>query len=369
MKIRAIEPIAVRLPLVKPMVMAGVEIRHADNVLVRIESDSGVIGWGEAASAPSMTGETVASMTAAVSYLAPFLTDMQVTELEALDHEMAWRLYGNFAAKAAIDMALLDLLGRAQVRPVHTLLGPIKRERVPVLWLIGTGSLEGDVNEAMAKRGAGIRAFKIKVGGRDPLADATRTIAICDALGPGLLISADANQGYTVKEALAYVGAIAGSELDFLEQPVAADDLAGMARVAGDSTIAVGADEGIHHLADIECHHHERAAAGCSLKTIKLGGVRAVCRAGALCQRLGMKVNLACKIAESSIASAAVLQLAAVLPNLDWGVSLSSQYLAQDLVKRPVSVVDGEAQVPLGSGLGIEVDTDRIREFACRTDD
>ena len=99
------------------------------------------------------------------------------------------------------------------------------------------------------------------------------------------------------------------------------------------------------------------------MKTIKLGGLRAVYRASLLCQRLGMKVNLACKIAESSIASAAVMQLAAALPELDWGVSLSSQYLSEDVVKEPVRVVQGAAHVPPGPGLGIEVDADRVEAF------
>ncbi len=363
MKIIRIEPIAVSLPMVKPMQMAGVEIRSADNVLVRIVSDDSNIGWGEAASAPSMTGETVESMMAAVRYLTPFLIGMDAADLAALDREMAWRLYGNAAARAAIDIALLDLLGRAQVQPVHTLLGQKRRDRVPALWLIGTGSLEGDLEEARAKRAAGVTAFKIKVGGRDPLEDARRTIAVCEALGPGVLISADANQGYSVEAALAYVQAVAHTPLAFLEQPVAADDLAGMARVAAASRIAVGADEGLHNLDDLQRHHDARAASGGSLKTIKLGGVRAVYRAGLLCERLGMKVNLACKIAESSIASAAVMQLAATLPTLEWGVSLSSQYLRDDVVREPLRVVAGHAHVPAGPGLGVEVDPQKVEAF------
>jgi L-alanine-DL-glutamate epimerase-like enolase superfamily enzyme len=73
MKIKRVEPIAVSLPMKKPVVMAGVEIKRADNVLLRIEADNGIVGWGEAASAPTMTGETVESMMAAVAYLAPAL--------------------------------------------------------------------------------------------------------------------------------------------------------------------------------------------------------------------------------------------------------------------------------------------------------
>ena len=77
---------------------------------------------------------------------------MNAENFEAVDRELAWRMYGNHAAKAAIDMALLDLVGRARHQPVHELLGSKQRDRVPVLWLIGSGSLESDVAKARAKK-------------------------------------------------------------------------------------------------------------------------------------------------------------------------------------------------------------------------
>jgi L-alanine-DL-glutamate epimerase-like enolase superfamily enzyme len=366
MKIRRVEAFAVSLPMIKPMKMAGVEVRTADNVLVRVTSDAGESGWGEAASAPTMTGETVGSMLAAVRYLAPFLQGMDAENFEAIDRELARRMYGNHAAKAATDIALLDLVGRAHRKPVHELLGAKRRDRIPVLWLIGTGSLESDVAEARAKKVQGVTAYKIKIGIEGPKPDAQRTIAICDALGTGMLISADANQGYSVEAAIEYVRAVEHCSLDFLEQPVAGDDLEGMARVAAASRIAIGADEGLHSLRDIERHRDARAAQGGSLKTIKLGGLRAVYRAGMRCEQLGMHVNLACKIAESSIASAAILHAAAALPQLDWGISLSSQYLARDLARTPITVTEGFAEVPRGPGLGIEVDESAVSKFSLK---
>ncbi|MBI1397245.1 MAG: hypothetical protein GC151_14830 [Betaproteobacteria bacterium] len=360
-RIRFIEPLWVRLPMRRPMHMAGVDVGVADNVLVRIVADSGETGWGEAASAPTMTGETPEGMVAAVRHLAPFLTGMHAEDFEALDREMSRRLHGNPGARAAIDIALLDLVARHRNVPVHALLGPVKRTRVPVLWMLGTGALEGDVAEARQKRDAGCVAFKVKVGVAGPREDAVRTLAICEAVGDGCLVSADANQGFGVEQAIAYVHAVAGSTLAFLEQPVAAEDLPGMVAVAAASRLPVGADEGLHGVDDIRRHHAAGAAAGGSLKTIKFGGVRAVFRAGLVCEELGMRVNLACKVAESSVAAAAVMHLAAALPGLAWGVSLSNQYLTEDLVSDPVTVVAGHARVPEGPGLGVTVDEDRVR--------
>ena len=363
MKIVGVEPIAVRLPMTRPMKMAGVEIRTADNLLVRIETDSGLTGWGEAASAPTMTGEFVEGMVAAVRYLAPSLDGVSFDDPVTIAAQLERSLHGNASAQAAIDMALYDLLGQARQQPVYALFGGALRQRVPALWMLGTGSADSDVAEAKAKVEQGFVAFKIKVGVGDPLDDAERTRRICAAIGTGHLISADANQGWNVEQALVYLAAISDAPLDFLEQPIPAGDLAGLARIAASTGVAIGVDESIHEIADITRHHDAGAAAGCSLKAIKMGGVRIVHQAALQCQASGMKVNLACKVAESSIATAAVLHLAASIPSIDWGVSLSSQYLADDVVKKPLVIARGHATVPIGYGLGIEVDEAKVERY------
>jgi muconate cycloisomerase len=364
--ITRIEPIAVALPMTHPIRMSGVEISAAENLLVRIESDDGMVGWGESASAPTMTGETPASMVAAVQYLAPALLGRDAADIDGATRQMDERMYGNQGAKAAIEIALHDLLGRATGKPVWALLGDKLRSRVPVLWMIGTGDTEADLAETAAKRAAGFVAYKIKVGVAGLEEDKLRTLRIGELLGDSAQISADANQGFSVAQALSYVQAVARSPLAFLEQPVRAEDLAGMAQVARASRIPVGADEGLHSLADIRHHHAAQAAAGGSLKTIKLGGLRPALEAARLCHHLGWKLNLACKAAESSIATAAILHLAAVVPSLDWGTSLTNQYLSDDLSDEPITIVAGHASVPDAPGLGIEVNEARVRQYRIR---
>ena len=363
MKITRVTPIAVSIPLTKPIKMAGVELRSADNVLVRIETDDGVVGWGEAASAPSMTGETVESMMAAVRYLEPYLKAGSLEDMPEILKRMDRALYGNHAAKSAVEIGLHDALGKAKGKPVFDLLGGSRRQRVPILRIIASSNIEADVAEAKRSKEAGFVAFKVKVGTGDPLADAERTRRVCEAIRNDVLISADANQGWSVEQAVQYVQALEGAGLDFFEQPVMGDDLEGMARVAASSSIAIGCDEGVHSLDDLRRHHELRAAQGASLKTIKLGGLKAVSDAAALCQQLGMKVNLAGKIAESGIATAAVLHLAASVPAVDWGVSPTAPYLTEDVLVKPLEFSAGHAAVPQGPGLGIEVDEKRVRRF------
>ena len=182
LKIKAIEPIAVSLPMKKPVQMAGETVARADNIFVRIEADDGTVGWGEAASAPTMTGETVASMMAAVAHMTPVLLKRAADDFAGASAAMAASMYGNGGAKAAIDIALHDLVGRATGRPLHALFGAKKRSRMPVLAVVGSDDAAADLREAQARYAAGYRAFKIKVGLASPEADAERTRIVCAAL-------------------------------------------------------------------------------------------------------------------------------------------------------------------------------------------
>jgi muconate cycloisomerase len=363
MEISHIEPIAVSLPMLKPLIMAGETVARADNVLVRIEADDGLIGWGEAASAPTMTGETVASVVAAVQYLIPVLIGREIGDIAGARTAMEARMYANHGAKAAIEIALHDLLGYATGRPVHALLGNKRRSRLPLLGVIGGGDFDGDLVDAAAKKAKGFTAFKIKVGVDGPEKDTARTRAICEVLGPDCLISADANQGFTADQAIAFVRAVTDTGLDFLEQPVAAHDLAGMAAVAAASAVAIGADEGIHSADDIARHHAQSAAHGVSLKSIKLGGIAGMLDAARLADDLDMRVNVSCKTGESSIGCAAALHVAAVMPNVAWGLTLTHTGLAEDVTHAPVAVAGGFADVSDALGLGVTVDENRVRRF------
>ena len=142
------------------------------------------------------------------------------------------------------------------------------------------------------------------------------------------------------------------------------DDLEGMKLINQASNAPVGADEGLHSIRDIVQHKDHDAAAGGSLKLIKLGGVIKTLKAAELSEQLGMKVNLAGKICETSIASAAVSHLAAAIPQIDWGLSVTNQYAATDVVKIPIKILGGKLEVPNGFGLGVEIDEDAVRRQA-----
>ena len=357
--IRRVEAIPVALPLKKPMKMAGVTIANAENVLVRIESADGTVGWGEAASAPTMTGDTQAGLFAAVHHLAPLLVGQDAWTRPALLARLKAALLGNTGAHSAVEMALLDLAGRAAGVPVIDLLGGRMRQAVKPMWLLGNATPEEDIAEAKVKVIEGFHFFKVKVAAKPLAADVTTTLAVRGALGPTMPICADANCGFTFAAARTYLDGTREAGLMFLEQPLAHDDRKGLAALARISPIPLGADEGIHSLGDISAHA-ECGAGGVSLKLIKLGGMTATIEAARLCKELGLFVNVAAKIAESGIASAAAIHLACAVPTADWGVSLTHFYLAQDIVRQPLAIADGTVRLPERPGLGVDVDEDTV---------
>jgi muconate cycloisomerase len=354
--IRRVDAIPVALPLVKPMKMAGVTITHAENVLVRMEAADGTVGWGEAASAPTMTGDTLGGLVAAVrDHLGPLLIGQDAWARPALVRRLRDALMGNTGAHSAVEMALLDLAGQAANVPLINLVGGAVRTGVAPMWLLGNQSTQDDIAEAREREAAGFHFFKLKVGVKPPQAEIDGTLAVRAALGPTVPLCADANCGFTAEAARRYLDGTRAADLLFLEQPLGHADLDGFAALARAAPVPLGVDEGIHSLADIAAHARAKAG-GVSLKLIKLGGIGPAIAAANLCRQLGLKVNVAAKMAESSIAAAALVHLACAIPSVDWGVSLTHFYLAGDLVKRPLPMGDGTVALPAGPGLGIEVD-------------
>jgi len=215
---------------------------------------------------------------------------------------------------------------------------------------------------AQRKRAQGFGFFKLKIGTKPIDAEISATLALRKALGGAMPLCADANCGLSFADARRYVEGTREANLMFVEQPLAHDDLDGLCQLTRLSPTPIGADEGIHSLADIESHQR-CGAGGVSLKLIKLGGVSAALEAARLCERLDLRVNLAAKMAESSIASAAAIHLACAVPAVDWGVSLTHFCLSADLVKSPLAITGGAVVRPTGPGLGIEVDEPAVEHF------
>jgi muconate cycloisomerase len=365
--IRRVEGIPLALLLKRPLhSFAGLKTA-ARSLLVRIETPDGLLGWGEAGESLSMTGETLDGMrTVIADHLAPRLLGRSALDCAGLVRACAETVYGNTGARAAIEMALLDIAGRHFDVPAVELLGSAVRPKVSPLWFVGAGALKRDVAEAEEKWAQGYAAFKMKAAIEPVDRDIARFRALRNALGPRVPISVDANMGWDVPTACRFVRAVEPLDPHFVEQPVRHDDLPGMATVARASAVPVGADEGIHGRAEVLAHARERVAAGVSLKPCKAGGVAEVVRLAAVADALGLSVHVASLI-ESSVATAAVLAVGCAASRLDWGISLTNHYLAEDLVAAPLALDrSGAICPPAATGLGVAVDEAQVERFRIR---
>jgi muconate cycloisomerase len=360
--IRRVDAIPVALPLKNPVTMSAEVVAAAQNLLVRMETADGTVGWGEASSAPTMTGDTLGGLVAAVrDHLAPMLIGKDARTWPALRAALHRALLGNGGAHSAVEMAVLDLIGHATGQRLIDIVARPRRNAVKPMWLLGNKTADEDVAEAHAKQAAGFDFFKLKIGVKPLAKEIAIAFAVREAL-PDTPLCADANCGLTLAAARNYIEKTRKAKLMFVEQPLAYDDIDGLKKLARGTRVPIGVDEGIHSLADIEAHARA-GASGVSLKVIKLGGITAAIAAGKLCHRLGLSVNIAAKIAESSISSAAALHLACAVPKADWGVSLTHFYLAEDIVRRPLPLKNGLVALPDGPGLGVEVDEAAVERF------
>lgn len=357
-----LEAFAVSVPLRRPVTMSREVVDRAQNLIVRVTDCHGRTGWGEAASAPLMTGETQKGMVAAARYMAKRLKGLRIGSVDDPRECISRAMYGNPGSKAAIEMALLDLFGQASGKPLHELIGGLVRKGAPVLQILSNDRSVPEHEQARRAVDRGVRAFKMKVGLDGVRKDLARCQAVREAVGSGPRISADANEGFRRDDAIAFSRGAEAAGLDFVEQPVPADDLEGMRACAAACGVPIGADEGIRSLSDIREHHGSGAARGGSLKPLKLG-IGNLMRAGRLMDELGMHVNIAGKVAETGIGSAAIAHVAASVPQLDWDASITNQYLEDDIVADPVRVVDGAITPPDAPGLGIDVEWPKLDRY------
>jgi muconate cycloisomerase len=364
MKIERVDAIPVALPLAKPIRMAGSEVGIAQNVVVRVQTDAGLVGWGECASAPTFSGETQGSIVAAVAgSLGPALVGEDPMRREALRAVMDQRLLGNHGAKAALDIALFDLAGKALGVPVYELLGGRSRPGARVFWHLGNADPGADAREAAARARDGFTFFKLKVAITTVEQDIEAAVKVREALGPACDLSADANQGWSVAEAIRFARGSEPARLCFFEQPVSAEDLTGMAAVARACPVPILADEGIFTAQDVLAHARAGAAGIVSVKLLKAGGFTGALRAIHAAESVHLPLQLAGKVAESGIATAALVHLAVAVRHLQHGLGVTNHYLREDVVTEPIRPVGGHVRPPEGPGLGVSVDEDRLRRF------
>jgi muconate cycloisomerase len=370
MKIADLRVVLADIPLKRPHKMSFTTLETVNFVLVRLETSDGLTGWGEAAclGGPTWSEESAESVAATVErYIAPWLVGRDPTQIEALRLEMARRVQGNPFARAAVEMALWDLAGRALGVPVHRLVGGRVRDRVELSWSLAVPDPREEMEEAREKMSLGHRIFKIKTAAGPVATDVERVRRLRETLGPAVSLRVDANQGWDRPTALKAIRAMEPYDLDFVEQPVRRWDLEGLAMIAERSAVPIMADEACFTAHDALAIARLGSVSILSLKLTKSGGLLGSFAIARVAEAAGMGCYVGCMI-ETSLGTAAYLQLALAAAPVTWGCELFGPLLlAADITRRPVQYADGYILSLDGPGLGVEVDETALEEWTRRS--
>ena len=367
MQITQVEAIPVRVPLKPGMVTRTAHGDHhtSDYVIVRVHTDAGLVGLGEATVSALWSGETSKSCVAALDGLiGPALVGKDPTQLTALRRLMDFLIKLNPFTKAAVEMALWDISGKALGVPVYQLLGGKLRDRIPTKMMIGAFEIPHVQRLAGEFLSWGVRCLKVKVG-LDLAGDVARVQAVRMLAGPDIPITVDANCGWNVATARVALEALHSFNLLFAEQPIAPGDPDAMASLRA-SGIPIMADESVFTLADAWAVLRSHAADVVSIYPGKNGGIAGSIEIAHLAQAAGIPCHVGSNL-ELGIGSAAMLHLAAAVANIDStsypADILGPHYHEADLLSEPLSLGPEGAVVPDGPGLGVAIDEEQLRRF------
>jgi muconate cycloisomerase len=354
------------IPVKRPHKMSFTTLEAVNFAFVRVETRGGLVGWGEAAclGGPTWSEESVESVQATIErYLAPWLVGRDADAIEPIRREMARRVQGNPFARAAVEMALWDVNGRALGVPVHRLLGGRVRDRVPLSWSLAVTSPEAEIEEAREKTALGHRIFKIKTAAHPVAHDVERVRRIREAVGPDVALRVDANQGWDRPTALAAIRALEPHGLDFVEQPVPRWDLDGMAEIARRVSVPIMADESCASPHDALAIARLGGVSILALKVTKSAGLLGAMAVARIAEAAGMTCYVGCMI-ETSLGTAAYLHVALAAAPVTWGCELFGPLLLKaDVVRRPVQYADGAILALDGPGLGVEIDETALKNW------
>jgi muconate cycloisomerase len=358
----------VDVPTVRRHKLSSLAVTAQSYVIVQVRLANGVVGIGEAArlGGPRWSEESVESIKAAIdTYLAPALLGTRADRFEQAAARMDEAAKRNHAAKAAVETALVDAVGKTLELPAAALLGGAVRESFPVLWTLASGDPAQEIEEAEGKLAARLHdTFKVKIGALEPQADLARLRRLAGALDGRAKLIVDANQAWDETTAVRCLPVLAELGVTLVEQPLPAWNVAGMARVRSRSVVPLMADECVFTTHDMLDVARADAADVVSLKLVKHGGLFATRKVAAVAEAAGIGLYGGCLL-ESSIGAAAHLQVFATLRTLGWGCEhFGPQILTDDLVTEPLRFADFHVHLPPGPGIGVVLDHDKLRHHA-----
>jgi len=333
-------------------------------VLVKIDTDEGIYGIGEADPHVPFTEESMESITYCIlNYLSPLVIGQDPENIEGINSLMDQGVKLNLMAKGAIDMACYDILGKKRNLPIYEMFGGKIRDFIPLVWSVGNSPPEQTVKDVQKAHDEGFKTIMVKTGHFAPQTDIERIRLVRNAY-PNIKIIVDVNQGWDVETSIEVGRKIAPLDIYFLEQPVPYWDIEGLAKIKKSIPIPISVDESLLTLHDARRIIREGAADIFSIKVSKNGGIS---RAQKLI-KIAAENEIKCwmnSMLEEGITQAASLHLGLSTPNLlDGGHAYFSPLrLAADISTYSENIQDLKIYPPTRPGLGIDLKTETINRF------
>jgi o-succinylbenzoate synthase len=349
----------VSVALHTPFVTALRTATRVETLLVQVIDSDGASGWGEAPQVWQVTGESVAGAEACVQGpLRSVLTGRDPADLVPTSVAVGRAVPGNFGAKAAVDVALHDLAAQRLGVPLAALLGGAAT-RVPTDVTVSAGEPAELAVAAKARASEGFDVLKLKVG-TDARTDVERVRAVRDAVGPAVRLRLDANQGWTPREAVSVIAVLAAAEpdLEFVEQPVAARDLDGLAWVRARSDLPILADESVYGVRDFVELIRRGAADMVNVKLAKCGGLRVARTLLELARECGIGTIVG-SMMESQVGVGAAASLVAAYGTTAVSDLDAAWWLERSPVRGGITYDAACVALPASPGLGIAGLADR----------
>ena len=361
MKITAVKAIPLRVPRPQPFTSSLGVSPASENAVVEIHTDEGLVGLGEASSIWDRKGQGEADdinglLAQALVGQDPF----RINDIQALMNRL---LHRALPAKAGVEMALYDLMGKALNTPVYNLLGGQVRDRVLLSHSLSMGSVEQVTEQAARLAALGYKTLKLKVG-RDPRADVQAMDALRRQLGTDFILRVDANMGWpSAKEAVRHIRELEPFGLELVEQPLQAADLEGLRFVREQVSVPIMVDESVWTPADALACIRCGAADVFNVYVAEAGGLGPAAQIFALAEA----ARLTCIIGsmpELGIGTAAQAHLAFAMRNLGYASDVNGVvYHCGDIVREKLRIEDGYLYPPGGPGLGVTLDPDKLEKY------
>jgi muconate cycloisomerase len=366
-RIEDVETILVDLPTIRPHQLSMTTMKGQTLMIVRVRMSDGIVGIGEGTTIGGLAygPESPEGMKLAIdTYITPILLQSDPNRVGATMGAINKAVQGNNFAKCAIETALVDALGKRNGLTASELLGGRFHDWLPVAWTLASGDTGADIAEAeemLAGRRHNI--FKLKIGRGDPQQNITHVATIKRALGERASVRVDINQAWSQAVASRCLPLLRDAGVDLIEQPVALRNVAGLARLARETSIAIMADEALSGPETAFQLAQSAAADVFALKIAQSGGLFATVRVAAIAEAAGIGLYGGTML-EGGVGTAASAQLFSTFSKLEWGTELFGPLLlTEEILEEPLEYAEFGLKVPIGHGLGISIDEDRLNRF------